>query len=171
MRPFPKEELRSVVRWIVEWALEPGGEAVTAEVRIETMPGSGSLSETAVADETSRRVNVMAVEAQLGQPVKALVKMFDANGQETDSYDKMTGIKYTSRNPDVATIVDEDAEPKDAMIQTLSLGEVQFDVIFDGDPGDGVREIALLSDVLRVVPVPPGEAVSAEVVLLPFDPA
>jgi hypothetical protein len=80
--------------------------------------------------------------------------MLDAQGNETDHYDLMEGIQYTSDDPAVATIVDDDAMPKDARIEAVGLGTTRLHCRFDGDPGSGLREILLESEEIVVVPGP-----------------
>ena len=107
------------------------------------------------------------VEAIVGQLGKAKVVMRDADGRETDSYDEMIGIGYESSNPDAVSVVDDDAEPRDARLEFLAPTDepVFIDVTFDGDPGDGMRPIRLRSDGITVVLPPPGDAVSGDVIV------
>lgn len=109
-------------------------------------------------------------EVHIGETGKVIVRMKDANGNETDSYDKMSGVTYTSTHPGMVDVVDADAEPKDAELSFSALtptGEDAFiNVSFDGDPGDGVRQVALVSEAIHVVP---GDAVAGtvEIVVTP----
>ena len=100
------------------------------------------------------------VEVFVGQKGKAVIKMHDAQGRETNTYDTITGIQYTVDNPELVSVVDEDAEPKDAELEALAPGTTNIGCQFDGDPGDGVRTIMLESEDIIVSEPPPGEAVS-----------
>lgn len=103
----------------------------------------------------------MAREFHVGEHAKATVKLFDADGNPTDRFDMMTGIKYEISDPAAATIADADAEPRDVEIEFVALTEVGVDefltVTLDGDPGDGVTEIRLESEAFQIVQ---GDAVS-----------
>jgi hypothetical protein len=99
------------------------------------------------------------VQAFVGQAGRAVVRMVDANGRETNTYDTMTGITYASTDPDVVSVVDEDVEPKDATLMANDVGQATLTCTFDGDPGDGIRQIMLQSEPIDVVEPPPGEAV------------
>ena len=102
-------------------------------------------------------------DAHIGDLGRAVVKMTDANGNPTDSYDNMSGIQYESSDPSKVTVVDDDAEPRDATLEFLALTEgapVTITVRFDGDPGNGERAITLQSEPINVVP---GEATGGEV--------
>ena len=101
------------------------------------------------------------------------VKMRDAQGRETDNYDTITGIRYETDDDDVVTIVDDDALPKDARLEAVGVGISKVRCTFDGDPGDGLREIVLQSEDIEVVEPPPGEAVTGEftVTFQPVEPA
>lgn len=96
------------------------------------------------------------VQAHVGDIGVAEVHMTDAQGNDTDSYDVMSGISYVSSDPDSIEVVDDDAEPKDARLNFLALTDApqQVTVTFDGDPGDGVRSITLVSEDIEVVPGP-----------------
>lgn len=102
------------------------------------------------------------VQLFVGDIAKAVVVMYDSDGRETDTYDKITGIAYETDVPDVVTIVDEDAQPKDAEIEAVGVGVTSCRCRFDGDPGDGVTEILLQTEKIEVVLPPPGHAASGE---------
>lgn len=115
------------------------------------------------------------VDVYVGQTGRAVVKMRDAEGRETDVYDKTTNISYSSSNDAVVSVVDDDAEPKDCRLQALVASpdeDVFITCTFDGDPGDGVRGVVLQSEAIRVLEPPPGEAVSGEftVEFAPLEP-
>jgi hypothetical protein len=114
------------------------------------------------------------VDVFRGQTGRAVVRMFDAEGDETDHYDRMTGIIYSSTDATVISIVDEDVEPKDAEIVAHVASDVpqKLTCQFDGDPGDGVRTIMLESEEIMVLEPPPGEAVTGtfEVEFRPVGP-
>jgi hypothetical protein len=97
--------------------------------------------------------------------VRARVRMRDANGNETDSYDVAGGVTWASSDPSKVAITDDDADPKDARVVVLALtggAPVWLNVSFDGDPGDGTRAVEAQSEDINVVP---GDATTAEVVI------
>ena len=112
--------------------------------------------------EVKRTGGLSVVQAFVGQTGNAIVKMLDAQGNETDNYDTITGIRYEFADDEVVTIVDDDALPKDAHLEAVGVGVSKVRCTFDGDPGDGLREIILESEDIEVVEPPPGEAVSGE---------
>jgi hypothetical protein len=112
-------------------------------------------------------------DVYVGQRGTSVVKMYDDQGRETDSYDKITGIAYDSTNPAALSISDPDAEPKDAEIVATAVGQnITLSCTFDGDPGDGERSIRLEAGPFNVLEPPPGEAATAtfEVVWEPVEP-
>jgi hypothetical protein len=115
-----------------------------------------AFGEFAIAETWSAKM----VQAYVGQQGTAIVRMFDADGRETDSYDTMAGIQYDSSDSSVVSVVDEDAEPKDATLMAHAEGQATITCMFDGDPGDGERQITLQSDTIEVVMPPPGQAVT-----------
>ena len=49
--PFPVESLRTVVRWIIEWALEPG-EAASGKLEIHIITPEKKKPEPPLPDES-----------------------------------------------------------------------------------------------------------------------
>jgi hypothetical protein len=59
----------------------------------------------------------MAIDLHIGEPnVRARVRMRDANGNLTTSYDVAGGIIWNSSDETKVAIVDDDADPHDARI-------------------------------------------------------
>jgi hypothetical protein len=106
----------------------------------------------------------MAVQAHIGDTGVVAVEMTDEQGNLTDTYDKITGIRYDSSNPNAVSVLDEDAEPKDAEVEfkALTTEPARITVTFDGDPGSGVRPITLVSEDIEVVA---GEATGGTVTI------
>lgn len=100
------------------------------------------------------------VQAFVGQKGTAKVTMYDADGRQTDSYDVMSGIQYSSTDPNVVSVLNEDEEPRDAELMAHAEGQATITCTFDGDPGDGLRSITLQSPPIDVVLPPPGQAVT-----------
>jgi hypothetical protein len=101
----------------------------------------------------------MAKEFHVGETAQVkVVKLVDAHGNETDTWDKISGIQYTADHPESVTVDDEDAEPRDAVVSFIGLtpaGEDSFvRATLDGDPGDGVTEINLVTEAFQVVAGP-----------------
>jgi hypothetical protein len=98
----------------------------------------------------------MAVEVHVGEVGVAEVEMRDAQGNVTDDYDKVAGIQWSTTDPASVTLVDDDANPKDATFNFLAIttAPVTATVMFDGDAGDGVTQITGTSEEINVVPGP-----------------
>jgi hypothetical protein len=111
----------------------------------------------------------MAVrEFHVGETVGILLKMKDANGQDTTVYDVAAGIAWELTHQNSMELADDDANPLDQKLTFTSLtppGEdAAVSVVFDGDPGTGMVEVrAQTTDQIRVVA---GPAVSAELAVL-----
>ena len=105
----------------------------------------------------------MTIEAHIGDLGVAEVVMRDSPSNPTDRYDSMSGIAYSSSHPTAVNVVDDDAEPKDARVEFLALTngeEATITCTFDGDPGDGITTVVLVSEGIMVVP---GDAVGGEI--------
>jgi hypothetical protein len=122
--------------------------------------------------DTKRTGGSSVSQGYLGQTGIAVLKMYNAAGAETDNYDTISGVQYWSDDPSIASIVDEDANPKDATIGTHAVGTTKVYSKFDGDPGDGEREFTYEATV-EVLPVPDGGVTEATfaVTFQPVDPA
>jgi len=97
------------------------------------------------------------VDVHIGEEGVAEVEMYDSDGNVTDSYDKISGIQWSMSDPTKAELVDDDAEPKDARFNFMALtpdGPVTAGCTFDGDPGDGVTKVELVSEEINIVPGP-----------------
>ena len=115
--------------------------------------------------ETTIRREPM-VQAFVGQKGRCEVtKLYDAQGRETDNYDKIAGFRYETDDAEVVTVVDDDALPKDARLEAVGVGVSRVRVIFDSDAGAGVRERTIQSEEIEVLEPPPGEAVTGEFVV------
>jgi hypothetical protein len=98
----------------------------------------------------------MAVDVHVGEVGIAEVEMRDADGNVTDDYDKVAGIHWSTTDPSKVTLVDDDANPKDARFNFLALTTtpVTASCTFDGDAGDGVTQIEGASEEINVVAGP-----------------
>jgi hypothetical protein len=107
------------------------------------------------------------MDLRIGEPnVHARVIMRDASGNETQSYDVAGGVLWESTDDTKIAILDDDADPRDAVVSVLALTEegspVRLSVSFDGDSGSGVRTVRGESEDLNVVP---GDATGAEITI------
>lgn len=83
------------------------------------------------------------------------VDLTQASGAPTDIWDKVAGVTYTASHPDCFEVVDEDANPLDAVVRFTSPtppGEdATLGVKLDGDPTELQNILALESDTFEVV--------------------
>lgn len=101
----------------------------------------------------------MAVsQAYPGQVGKGVVKIYDADGNETTNWDVGGGISYQSSDESVATVVDTDANPQDCQVTAHAVGQARITCSFDGKVGSDTNMIVLEANVEVVAP-PPGAAV------------
>ena len=97
----------------------------------------------------------------VNEVARAVLIMKDAEGNVTNEYDVAGGIQWTSTDPTVAVVGDEDVDPKDAVVNFLALGSCRIEVSFDGRIGPDENRITAAADV----DVVPGEAVAGELTL------
>jgi hypothetical protein len=124
--------------------------------RPKTMSPDGHSHGEAALAETLRRI--LMTEAFPGQTGVGTVKILDADGRETEDWDMSGGIQYESSDSAVASIVDEDLNPKDATVAAHALGTATLTAKFDGRVGPDENMITLQA-IVDVVQPPPGAAV------------
>jgi hypothetical protein len=110
----------------------------------------------------------MAQQLYLGWKAEVELTPLDSEGRPTKNWDEAAGVQYTTSDPAVSEVVDEDANPLDAVINPLvaAPGVMQtLTAVFDGKVGPEENKITLVSEEYEVVEPPPGEATSGVITL------